>query len=139
MAMRSKSKGGTEMQRAKLAGVLTVASVLGLAVFLAAAGKDEHRHHHDMKGQHVCPMKIEGAQVNIENIADGVIIRITSRNKETIKTIQEAALKMKAHRTTSTQDTKKEVWVCPMGCYEGPKTNDGRCPKCGMNLEKKSP
>ncbi len=32
---------------------------------------------------------------------------------------------------------KKEmaVWVCPMGDYSGPKTADGKCPKCGMELE----
>jgi rubrerythrin len=32
----------------------------------------------------------------------------------------------------------KETWVCPMGDYSGPKTADGKCPKCGMDLEKKS-
>ena len=28
-------------------------------------------------------------------------------------------------------------YVCPMGDYSGPRTKDGRCPKCGMNLQKK--
>lgn len=32
--------------------------------------------------------------------------------------------------------TAKEVYACPMGDYRGPKTPDGRCPKCGMNLQK---
>jgi hypothetical protein len=34
---------------------------------------------------------------------------------------------------------KLEVWVCPMKC-EGGKTysQQGKCPKCGMNLEKKT-
>ena len=36
------------------------------------------------------------------------------------------------HRKKST----KEVWVCPMGDYSGPKTADGKCPKCGMDLVK---
>lgn len=31
----------------------------------------------------------------------------------------------------------KEVWVCPMGHYTGPKTSDGKCPKCGMDLVEK--
>jgi hypothetical protein len=31
----------------------------------------------------------------------------------------------------------KEVWVCPMGDYSGPKTADGKCPKCGMDLVEK--
>lgn len=30
--------------------------------------------------------------------------------------------------------TAKAVWVCPMGDYSGPKTADGKCPKCGMDL-----
>jgi hypothetical protein len=30
-----------------------------------------------------------------------------------------------------------EVYACPMGDYEGPMTKDGRCPKCGMQLQKK--
>lgn len=30
----------------------------------------------------------------------------------------------------------KEVWVCPMGDYKGPKTADGKCPNCKMDLEK---
>lgn len=29
------------------------------------------------------------------------------------------------------------VWVCPMGDYSGPKTADGKCPKCGMDLVQK--
>ncbi|HTC19821.1 MAG TPA: heavy metal-binding domain-containing protein [bacterium] len=29
------------------------------------------------------------------------------------------------------------VWVCPMGDYSGPKTADGKCPKCGMDLVEK--
>ena len=32
---------------------------------------------------------------------------------------------------------KAEVYVCPMGDYEGALTKDGRCPKCGMQLQKK--
>jgi hypothetical protein len=28
----------------------------------------------------------------------------------------------------------KAIWVCPMGDYSGPKTADGKCPKCGMDL-----
>jgi len=31
----------------------------------------------------------------------------------------------------------KTVWVCPMGDYSGPKTNDGKCPNCKMDLVKK--
>ena len=30
----------------------------------------------------------------------------------------------------------KEVWVCPMGDYKGPRTADGKCPNCKMDLVK---
>lgn len=30
---------------------------------------------------------------------------------------------------------KVEVYVCPMGDFEGPMTADGKCPKCGMALK----
>lgn len=30
-----------------------------------------------------------------------------------------------------------EVWECSMKDYRGEKTKDGKCPKCGMKLEKK--
>jgi len=33
-------------------------------------------------------------------------------------------------------DQAKTLYVCPMGCVE-PQAEPGRCPKCGMNLEKK--
>jgi hypothetical protein len=39
------------------------------------------------------------------------------------------------------QKKNEEVWACPMGDYSGPKTKDGKCPSCGMDLVKieKSP
>ena len=33
-------------------------------------------------------------------------------------------------------DQAKTLYVCPMGCIE-PQAEPGKCPKCGMNLEKK--
>jgi len=33
-------------------------------------------------------------------------------------------------------DQAKTLYVCPMGCVE-PQEEPGKCPKCGMNLEKK--
>lgn len=32
--------------------------------------------------------------------------------------------------------TQQAVYACPMGDYRGPMTQDGRCPKCGMKLQK---
>jgi len=31
---------------------------------------------------------------------------------------------------------EKYVWVCPMGCYSGAQTKDGKCPECHMDLVK---
>lgn len=49
-----------------------------------------------------------------------------------------AVTKVKKSKKKVTKEAAKEVWVCPMGDYSGPKTADGKCPKCGMDLEKKS-
>lgn len=87
-------------------------------------------------GKHLmCPMMLEGADVEITNIKNGVMVKITSKDPAVVKKIQEQTAKMKEH--SSKPKETKEVWICTMGCYEGPKTKDGRCPKCGMNLEKK--
>jgi hypothetical protein len=43
--------------------------------------------------------------------------------------------KHKAKKTK--KKTSQAVWVCPMGDYSGPKTADGKCPKCGMDLVEK--
>lgn len=46
-----------------------------------------------------------------------------------------------AQRAAASPLTRAEaaaaVFVCPMGDYSGPRTPDGRCPKCGMNLTEK--
>ncbi len=40
------------------------------------------------------------------------------------------------HSKTKTKKVDKGIWVCPMGDYKGPKTADGKCPTCKMDLEK---
>jgi hypothetical protein len=47
--------------------------------------------------------------------------------------------KHKAKKAKKKAAVKKvqAVWVCPMGDYSGPKTADGKCPKCGMDLVEK--
>ena len=35
-----------------------------------------------------CPMRVHGADVKVKNVSDGVVIRLTSKDKGTIKTIQ---------------------------------------------------
>jgi uncharacterized paraquat-inducible protein A len=44
----------------------------------------------------------------------------------------------KAKKAKKSKKKKDQtVWVCPMGDYSGPKTADGKCPKCGMDLVEK--
>jgi rubrerythrin len=49
------------------------------------------------------------------------------------------AVKHKAKKAKKKPVAKaaQAVWVCPMGDYSGPKTADGKCPKCGMDLVEK--
>ncbi|MBI5882071.1 MAG: hypothetical protein HZB91_03085 [Elusimicrobia bacterium] len=115
----------------------------------AAPGHEAHGGGHAM----TCPAHVEGAEVKVTNTKDGVVINITAKDPGAVKMIQVAAAHMGmkeagcAHcgqkaapgqkKAQAAQgQTKEDVYVCSMGCYKGPKTKDGRCPKCGMNLEK---
>ncbi len=46
--------------------------------------------------------------------------------------VMKAKMKKKAKK-----QAMKTVWVCPMGDYSGPKTANGKCPNCQMDLVKK--
>ncbi len=43
--------------------------------------------------------------------------------------------KPKKSKKAAKAQSKKEVWVCPMGDYTGDKP--GKCPNCGMDLVEK--
>jgi hypothetical protein len=47
------------------------------------------------------------------------------------------AAKVKKGKKKAVKPAAQAVWVCPMGDYSGPKTGDGKCPKCGMDLVEK--
>ncbi len=47
------------------------------------------------------------------------------------------ASKAKKSKKKAVKPAAQAVWVCPMGDYSGPKTADGKCPKCGMDLVEK--
>ncbi len=47
-----------------------------------------------------------------------------------------SAAKLKKSKAVSKKE-KQSVWYCSMGDYTGPKTADGKCPKCGMDLIEK--
>ena len=135
--------------------VLSAAFVAGgAAVFFTGpmrasdAPGHEGRHGSSMpagKMEMPCPADVEGAQVKVDKTKDGVVITITAKDPEAVKMIQIAAAHMGLGRgkagcahcgqkaAPGSQESK--VYVCSMGCYKGPNTKDGRCPKCGMNLE----
>ncbi len=48
-------------------------------------------------------------------------------------------IKSKAKKAKKKAAVKKaaSIWYCSMGDYTGPKTADGKCPKCGMDLIEK--
>lgn len=100
-----------------------------------------------------CPMHMEGVEKKVENTADGITITITSKDKAVVEKLQAHAkdeggecckAKMKGGKhehgkaDKATKGDKAAGFSCPMkGCYTGPNTKDGRCPHCGMKLEKK--
>ncbi|MEK7288174.1 MAG: heavy metal-binding domain-containing protein [Elusimicrobiota bacterium] len=110
--------------------LLTMA--LGLAAMAANDSYKKKPGHHP-----ACPMKIEGAEVRVDNIESGVVVHITAEDPAVVKNIQDTASRMVQHHSQKKGGAKKEIYSCPMNDYSGSQTKDGRCPKCGMNLEKK--
>ncbi|OGS05409.1 MAG: hypothetical protein A3G41_04445 [Elusimicrobia bacterium RIFCSPLOWO2_12_FULL_59_9] len=51
------------------------------------------------------------------------------KEKDQLSETTRAKQKPRARKQTA-------VYACPMGDYRGPMTSDGRCPKCGMTLQK---
>ena len=45
--------------------------------------------------------------------------------------------KIKKTKKKAVKEAAKAIWVCPMGHYNGPKTADGKCPTCRMDLVEK--
>jgi len=56
-------------------------------------------------------MGCEDVEVNVENVNDGVVVKVTSKNADVVKKIQEMSVKMKemcAQKTCCKKETKKE-------------------------------
>ena len=62
---------------------------------------------------------------------DGISTPVASSTPVMKKKVKKAKKKAVAKKKV------EAVWVCPMGDYSGPKTADGKCPKCGMDLVEK--
>lgn len=76
-----------------------------------------------------CPTHMEGAEVSVANIAEGVTVTITTKDAAKVKELQEKAAKHFAKKE------KGGAYVCPMGCATSDKP--GKCPKCKMEMKKK--
>lgn len=109
---------------------LTVGTVLLTAALLSAqAGAGKKGHSCSMKGGGCCPMAVEGADVQLANVANGVTITITAKDPEAVKKIQENAAK----------HVKDGKFVCDCkGGKKGKKCADGTdCDKKGEKKDKK--
>ena len=51
--------------------------------------------HGQMGGTMSCPLRAEGVEWTVENTPDGAVVKITSKNPETVKAIQEHLARMK--------------------------------------------
>jgi len=60
--------------------------------------KETHMHK-EAEEKHCCPMMglmgCKDIEVKVENIEDGVVVKVTSKNAEVVKKIQEMSAKMK--------------------------------------------
>ncbi|MBI5624323.1 MAG: hypothetical protein HY924_11135 [Elusimicrobia bacterium] len=136
------------------AGFAITAALAIVAVNSALADCGHCGHDKDKdqaKARAVCPYKVPGAEVKVINIDNGVTITITAKEPAAVKQIQEAAANVSQHlQACPSRDKGEQVkgkdagkaktYECPMkGCYTGEKTKDGKCPHCGMKLEKSKP
>lgn len=117
--------------------ILLSLPVVALSAGLAWAGD------HGCKGD--CPSQIAGAEVAVENSADGVVIRITAKDAAVVKKIQDKAAGhfKKGGQCPYSKDGAKghDCKECKEGkkceqCAAGKK--DHKCPECkeGKKCEK---
>jgi hypothetical protein len=43
----------------------------------------------------MCVLSCEDVEMNVENVKDGVVVKLTSKNEEVVKKVQEMCAKMK--------------------------------------------
>lgn len=144
-------------RKVMVVGALMLAMAGGALALAEGAGSKANVKHAG-----TCPMRVSGAKVNVVNIDSGVVIHVTAGDAATVARIQAAAAGSGAGDSAhsgckhcggaaavqppaeascthgdSCGEAKAAVYVCSMGDYSGPKTPDGRCPKCGMKLIEK--
>lgn len=122
--------------------LLSLIAVLTLLAGRAAANcghcEGDHGKGHEKKAaaghscQMGCPTHMEGAEVSVANIADGVTVTIVTKDAAKVKELQEKAAK---HFAKKEKAEKGAAYACPMGCATSDKP--GKCPKCKMEMKKK--
>jgi len=142
---------------AGLAAALFCAAPAAVRANCGSCEAGEAHHHAEKNVKKVsehhagCPTSVKGAEVKVENTADGVVIRITAKDKKSVEKIQSqaakhfgkkecpqcAALKCsgKCDLCAGKKTGEKAVYACPMSCDKSDKP--GKCKKCGMKLKKK--
>lgn len=79
-----------------------------------------------------CSAMLKGENPDIQKITD-----LTNQSNELLKKslemIPQDCIMMSADKKNT---ASKDQYICPMGCIQ-PVDKPGKCPKCGMNLEKK--
>ena len=78
-------------------------------------------------------LAVQAVRADDMGMKDGMSTPGMSTTPTAKATVKKKASKAKKLKKPVVQST----WVCPMGDYSGPKTADGKCPKCGMDLVEK--
>jgi YHS domain-containing protein len=91
-------------------GLAVVALMLPMASY---AGHGGQAGKGCMAGKGMCPMMIQGAEVKVENIAEGAVITVTAKDPEGVKKIQEQAKACQECRNTAGAKADDRV-VCPV-------------------------
>jgi hypothetical protein len=118
----------------KTIALLSLIAVLALLAGRAAADCGHCDKGHDKKAaagkscEMSCPTHMEGAEVSVANIANGVTVTIVTKDAAKVKELQEKAAKHFAKKE------KGAGYACPMGCATSDKP--GKCPKCKMEMKK---
>jgi hypothetical protein len=140
---------GGKMCPEKIAGVTTVSKNIKNGVEITMTAKDKETvaqvqelalvHYNGKEGMGKgCPGRVQGADIKLENTADGIKVYITGKAPGIVKQIQEASAREHAGAAPARKDAKKEAkaakkYMCAMKCVESVKP--GKCPKCGMPME----
>jgi len=72
-----------------------------------------------------------GKDAEVKKMAQGMV---TAQKKE----IEQFQAWLKQHGSSQKGQASSAVYECPMGCEGSKSTKPGKCPTCGMDLEKKA-